>query len=87
MQREFASDAPDEVGNFLSPGCLRVGVVASAKHGHEQLDLRDLTGERVDEPGFHSRVVDEQLVAGDVDLTHHRRLALEPLPIALTNAE
>ncbi len=80
---ERARHASDEVGDLLRARRLRVRVVARAQHRDEQLDVGDLARHRVDEPRSHPGVVDEQLVAGDVHLPHHRRLPLLPLAVPI----
>ena len=81
QERERAGDARDEVRHLLRPGRLRERVVARAEDRDEQLDLGDLAGHRIDDPGVHARVIDEELVARDVHLAHDRRLSLLPCPI------
>ncbi|MDB4990044.1 MAG: hypothetical protein JWN04_5222 [Myxococcaceae bacterium] len=62
--------------HLLSVSRLGVRVVRSAEHRDEQLDLDHLAGGAVHEVRVLTRVVDEQLVAGQVVLTHH-----EPAPL------
>jgi hypothetical protein len=64
--------AADPIGQLLAPGRLGVGEVGSAEHGDEDLGLPNLTGRQVDYLDGLAGVVDEQLVAGDVVLSHHR---------------
>ena len=49
--------------------------------GDEELDLEDLAGGRVDELRLLARVIDEELVAGAVDLAHGQAPALEPAAV------
>lgn len=73
--------AGDPVGHLLGPGRFGVGVVRGAEDGHEQLDLDHLARRRVDEVRPLAGVVDEQLVAGPVDLSHGQPLALQPAAV------
>jgi alkanesulfonate monooxygenase SsuD/methylene tetrahydromethanopterin reductase-like flavin-dependent oxidoreductase (luciferase family) len=60
--------AGDPVLDLLGQGRLGVGVVRGAEDGDEQLDRDPLARGRVDEARLLARVIDEELLAGVVDL-------------------
>ena len=82
-ERERAGHARHEVDDLLRARRLRVGEVARAEHRDEQLHLDDLARLRVEDLRPHPRVVDEQLVAGEVHLPHHGRLTLGPFAVPI----
>ena len=71
----------DPVGGGLSRRGAGVGVVRCAQRGHEDLGLGDLAGGGVDDGHGVTGVVDEQLLAGDVDLAHRALLGLGELAV------
>ena len=71
----------DPVGGGLPRRGAGVGVVRCAQRGHEDLGLGDLAGGRVDDGHGVAGVVDEQLLAGDVDLAHRALLATGELGV------
>src|SRR5437773_269422 len=73
--------ALDPVSDLLGGGGLGEGVVRGAKHGDEQLRVVHLTGGGVDPVRLLAGVVDEQLLAGAVDLAHRQPAVLEPAPV------
>jgi len=75
--------AGDPVRDLLGARRFRVRVVGGAQHGDEELDLAHLAGGRVDDPWLLARVVDEQLLAGAMDLAHRQAAAPEPAAVAL----
>jgi hypothetical protein len=77
----------DPVGEPLRPGRFRIGEVRGPEHCDEDLRLADFTGE----PIHHNRnavagVVDEQLLAGRMRLTHCHRQPAFPGPVEFTEA-
>jgi len=60
----------DPVRQLLGPGGFRVGVARRPKDGDKDLGLADLAGGAVDHLEGRAGVVDEHLLAGDVDLAH-----------------
>ena len=71
----------DPVLGGLARGGAGEGVVRCAERGHEDLGLGDLAGDRVDDGHRAAGVVDEQLLAGDMDLAHRALLALGELAV------
>jgi len=63
-------EAACEIRDSLRVRGLRKRVVRRTEHRDEELDVGHLAGDRVGEPRPHARVVDEELVAGDVLLPH-----------------
>ncbi len=63
-------EAAREVRHALRVRGLRKRVVRRSEHRDEKLDVCHLARDRVGEPRPHARVVDEELVAGDVVLPH-----------------
>jgi hypothetical protein len=61
------------VRQLLRPGRLRIGQVRGAEHGDENLRLTDLPRGGVHDADALAGIVDENLVAGDMVLPHHRR--------------
>ena len=82
-EAEHAHMGLDPVRQRLCPGRLRVGVVGSAEHRDEDLGLAHLAGRRIHDRDLLAGVVDENLVAGDVMLAHHRREATLKLAIQI----
>ena len=78
-----ADVAGDPVRALLRPRRLGVGVVRRAEHGDEQLDLDDLAAVGVDQAGPLARVVDEELIAGQVLLPHRQVALAQPRPVVL----
>src|SRR5690554_5273676 len=68
----------DPVGQRLAPGGLGVGVAGSAQHGNEHLGPSLLAGGLVDDWHGRAAIVDEQLLAGAVDLAHAAPLTVPP---------
>ena len=71
----------DPVGGGLARGGASVGVVRRAQGGHEDLGLSDLAGDGVDDAHGAAGEVDEQLLAGDVNLAHRALLAQSELAV------
>jgi len=80
---EGALVAADPVVDLLRARGLGVGVVGRTQHGHEELDLDELAGGGIDECGFLAGVVDEQLLAGAMDLAHGEAPVREPPAVDL----
>ena len=75
----------DPVRQRLRPCRLRVGVTGCAENRHEDFCLTDLACRRIDDGDLLARVVDENLVAGDMFLAHRRRKT--PLETAIQFTE
>ena len=73
----------DEVRPTLRPRHLGVRQIRGAKHRDEELELDHLPSRRIHDVRLLPGVVDEKLVAGDVDLAHHEAAPLQPLAIPL----
>src|SRR6185436_4582825 len=73
--------ARDPVRDLLGARGLGVGVVRRAEDGDEQLDGDPLAGGWVDETRLLASVVDEELLAGMVDLAQGQAAAAEPATI------
>ena len=71
----------DPVGGGLARCGTGVGAVRCAQCGHEDLGLRDLARGGVDDGNGGAGVVDEQLLPGDVDLSHRACLGLGELAV------
>ena len=71
----------DPVGGGLARRGAGERVVRRTQRGHEDLRLGDLTGAGVNDRYGGAGVVDEQLLAGDVDLAHRALLALRELAV------
>jgi len=71
----------DPVGGGLARGRARERVVRRAERGHEDLCGGDLAGKGVDDGHRRAGIVDEQLLAGEVDLAHRAQLALRELAV------
>jgi hypothetical protein len=56
--------APEPVGELLSAGGFRVGVVAGPQDADEKFDLDDLAGRGIDKVRVLPGVVDEDLLPG-----------------------
>lgn len=67
---EHADMRPNPVGQCLGPGRLGVGVVGGAQHGDEELGGPHGAGGGIADGQRLAGVVDEDLVAGQVGLTH-----------------
>ena len=80
---EGALMAREPIRDLLGAGRFGVGVVRGAEDGDEELDLDQLAGGGLDEPGLLAGVVDEALVASVVDLAHRQAPPLEPAPVDL----
>src|SRR5277367_3955061 len=74
----------DPVDKALRKGGFRIGVAAGAEHGDEQLTDVNLTGRPVHHLDGRARIVDEQPLAGDMQLPHGRRKAPLPGAVQLT---
>ena len=81
MQTEGAGVRADPVGQPLSQGCFRVGVVGSAQHRHEDLRFADLASDGIDDGYGRASVVDEELFSGAMRLPHHQFQTRLPLLI------
>ena len=66
------------VGQALGQGRLGVGEVRGAEHGDKYLRREHFTGEPVDHLHGVARIVDEQLLAGDMNLAQGRLQAAGP---------
>jgi hypothetical protein len=73
--------ALNEIGTPLRVSRLDVRVIRGAQHGDKQLDGLHNPGRRVDHLGLLAGVIDEQLLARFVDLSHRQALSVDPLPI------
>jgi hypothetical protein len=71
----------DPVGRGLTRCGAGEAVVRRAEGSHEDLRLGDLAGGRVDDRHRAAGVVDEQLLAGDVDLAHRALLGARELAV------
>src|SRR6266540_4843300 len=80
---EGALVAADPVGDLFGARGFSVGVVGCPQHGDEELDLDDLAGRGIDDRGLLARVVDEQLLAGAMDLPHRQAAVLQPPAVDL----
>jgi hypothetical protein len=80
---ERALVAADPVVDLLGARGFGVGVAGGAEHGHEELDLGDLAGGGIDERRLLARVVDEELLAGAMNLPHGEPAVLEPPAVDL----
>jgi hypothetical protein len=76
----------DPVDSGLARRGAGVDVVRRAQRGHEDLRPGDLAGGRIDNRHGGAGVVDEQLLAGDVDLAHRALLAQRELAVLDTEA-
>jgi hypothetical protein len=65
---ECANVRSDPVRQALREARFRVGVIAGAEHGDENLHGEHFAGEGVDHLHGVTGIIDEQLVAGDVNL-------------------
>ncbi len=68
----------DPRGQFLGGTGFGVHVTTRAQGAHEELDRRELAGGDVDDRGLLPREVDEDLLAGAVDLPHRGRQGPRP---------
>ena len=73
----------DPVRQALGKGRLGIGVVRGTEHGDEYLRGVHLAGEPVDDLHSVARIVDEQLLAGDMDLAQGRLEAARPFLVPL----
>ena len=80
---EGALMAADPVVDLLRARGFGVGVVGRAQHGDEELDLGELAGGGIDDRRLLAGVVDEQLLAGAMDLPHGQASVLEPPAVDL----
>jgi hypothetical protein len=74
----------DPIDKALRKSGFRIGVVGRAEHGDEQLTDVNLTGRPVHHLEGRACIVDEQPLAGDMQLTHGRRQAPLPGAVQLT---
>jgi hypothetical protein len=77
---------PDEIGELLRARRLGVRVVAGAEHRDEDLHLRHLARRPIDDAELLARVVDEELLAGAVHLSHRHGELLSPARVQVTEA-
>src|SRR6218665_863194 len=71
-------DRGDPVGGRLRHGGAGIGVAGGTQGRHEDLCLANLAGGRVHDRHGVAGVVDEELVAGDVGLSHRALQAQHP---------
>ena len=69
----------DPIRQRLCEGCLGVGVIGGAEHGDEDLGGADLPCRPVDHLHGAARIIDEQLLAGDMDLPQRRLQPANPV--------
>src|SRR5215470_10850474 len=70
-EAEHAHMGLDPVRQRLCPSRFRIGVVGSPQNRHEDLGLTHLAGRWIHDGDLLAGVVDENLVASDMMLTHH----------------
>jgi hypothetical protein len=68
---------------LLAPGRLGIGEAGSAKHGDKNLHRDDLAGPGVDHLAGAAGEIDEQLLAGDMNLAHRRLQPAGPGPVEI----
>ena len=73
----------DPVRQLLAPHRLGVGEAGGAQHGDEDLHRDDLAGIGVDHLAGAAGEIDEQLLAGDMDLAHRRLQPPGPGPVEI----
>jgi hypothetical protein len=78
-----ADMACDEVGRTLSLGGLGVDQTRCTQGGNEHLYFARFAGASLHDRGRHSGIVDEELLAGAVDLAHRELSLLGPAPVVL----
>lgn len=79
--------AADPVRQRLAPARLRIGQARRAKHRHEEMRLSRLASQPIDDHRHRvARIVDEQLVAGGMVLSHRHRQTCRPAPVKIAEA-
>jgi hypothetical protein len=78
---EGADMRADPVRQLLAPHRLGVGETGCPEHGDEDLHRHDLAGVGVDHIAGATGKIDEQLLAGEVDLAHRRLEPSGPGPV------
>jgi hypothetical protein len=77
----------DPVGQRLGPARLGIGEIGGAHHGDKNLRRTDLAGEAVDDHRHRvAGVIDKQLVAADMGLSHRDRQSRCPAAVQLAEA-
>src|SRR5712692_1925462 len=71
----------DPIRQLLAPRRLGVRKARRAQGGDEYLDRDDLAGTGVDYLGGAPGEIDEELLAGDMDLAHRRLQSAGPAPV------
>lgn len=71
----------DPAGQPLAPVCFGIGQVRGTEHGDERLRPANFAGRPVDDLQCSAGVVNEQPIAGDMVLAHHRRQPTAPAPV------
>ena len=72
------------VRQALSEGRLGIGVVRSAEHGDKDLGRDHFAGEPIDHLHGVARIVDEELLASDMNLAQRRLQTAGPFLVAFT---
>ncbi len=85
-ERQGVDVGRDPVGFGLGRRGLGIRIVRRAPHRDEDVGAGDLAAGRVDQRDGRPGVVDEQLLAGDVDLPHRAAQQLPELDVALAEA-
>jgi hypothetical protein len=80
---EGADMRTDPVGQRLRPGRLGIAIAGSAQGGDEDLGRANLAGKAVDHLHRGAGVIDEQLLADDMGLTHGRVEPAAPIPVEI----
>ena len=80
---EGADMRGDPVRQLLAPHRLGVGEAGGAEHGDKDLHRHDLAGIGVDHLAGAAGEIDEQLLAGDMDLAHRRLQPPGPGPVEI----
>jgi hypothetical protein len=75
---EGAHVTADPVPHRLRTRRFRIDEIRCAKHGDEEFDFGNLTGRRIDNAQFLSRVIDEEFLSGAMILAHRRPLRGKP---------
>src|SRR5713101_4151122 len=73
----------DPIRQLLAPRRLGVRKARRAQGGDEYLDRDDLAGTGVDYLGGAPGEIDEELLAGDMDLAHRRLQSAGPAPVQI----
>ena len=83
-KRKCANVRRYPVRQALREGRLGIGVVRGAEHGDEDLRRDHFAGEPIDHLHGVARIVDEQLLAGDMNLAQRRLQTAGPFLVAFT---